>query len=98
MSITGKVAELIYAIRTDAAVSAPGGVERDEDWKLPEGLSVVLGQKQIRTLEQENCPQYLLGKAMGKDELLGLPIVRVDDESYFRVEVRQSGPVTAPAA
>ncbi|USW94971.1 hypothetical protein NHF39_28075 [Pseudomonas proteolytica] len=96
MSITGKVAELIYAIRTEAAASASSGVERESDWELPEGLSVVLGKREINTLERDSCPQYLLGKAMGKDELLGLPIVRVDDETCLRVEVRQPNPVVTP--
>lgn len=56
---------------------------------LPDGLSVVLGRKQIQQLIDERCPQYALSKAPGCDEMLGLPLVRVDKESYLAVEVRQ---------
>jgi hypothetical protein len=55
---------------------------------LPDGLSVVLGRSQIDQLVRENCPQYALSKTPNCDEMLGLPIVRLDVDSYLAVEVR----------
>ncbi|MBW9244109.1 hypothetical protein [Pseudomonas paracarnis] len=56
---------------------------------LPDGLSVVLGRNQIKQLVAENCPQYAFSKVRNSDEMLGLPIVRLDVDSYLAVEVRQ---------
>jgi hypothetical protein len=59
----------------------------EQHGKLPAGLSVVIGHKESVSVELEATTRFFFDRASGNENLMGLPIVRVDQESYFAVEV-----------
>ncbi|MEE5079547.1 hypothetical protein V2K58_08470 [Pseudomonas alliivorans] len=53
----------------------------------PKGLAVVLGAEQEAQMANEATSQFFVDQVRGKENLCGLPIVRVASQSYFAVEV-----------
>lgn len=84
MSIVGTIAQKLHTLKEALGVDSEG---KPND--LPAGLAVVLGQEQIAKLESGRDAQYMLGKALGNDEMLGLPIFRSQEVSVCKIEVRE---------
>lgn len=54
---------------------------------VPAGLSVVLGVKESEAVELEATTEFYVNQMQGNENLCGLPIVRINQPTYFAVEV-----------
>lgn len=51
------------------------------------GLAVVIGRKEAKDMDFNATATFMMAQREGRESLCGLPIVRVDLDSYFAVEV-----------